>query len=208
MRLQTSRFSSVSKASVLSARWLSWSATRALTTTGHRTARAAAPRRAPAASRSTGRKFTFEPSPHRRAKAPLLAVQDVLRQVLAPARPSSVCLSTPPRTLMDAGMDAAISSSSWSSSGTRHSSDTAMLILSVSISRSSGSWVSASTANSRFSSSSDLPCHSAKAWARRSSLALAGWRCHCARAGWSRCRATSPASSCGSARRRASRRWR
>ena len=52
------------------------------------------------------------------------------------------CFSSPPRTLTSPAMRAVISTSSWSSSGTRHSSDVAIVILSVSISRSSGSCVS------------------------------------------------------------------
>ena len=43
------------------------------------------------------------------------------------------CFSRPPRIFTSSGMRAASSTSSWSSSGTRHSSDVAMLILSVSM---------------------------------------------------------------------------
>ena len=64
-----------------------------------------------------------------------------------------ICLSRPPRTLIEAGIEAASSTKLWSSKGTLHSKDTAMLILSVSISKSSGSWVCASTENIRLRSS-------------------------------------------------------
>ena len=67
----------------------------------------------------------------------------------------------PPRILTDWGMRAASSTSSWSSSGTRHSSDAAMLILSVSMSKSSGSCVCASTASMRLSGSSPVASRNA-----------------------------------------------
>ena len=89
------------------------------------------------------------------------------------SRSPSACFisafSSPPATLCAAGICAASSTSSWSSSGTRHSSDAAIVILSVSISRSSGSCVCASTANMRASGS--LPPAASKA------AAMASRRC-------------------------------
>ena len=82
------------------------------------------------------------------------------------------CFSSPPRILTASGMRAASSTSSWSSSGTRHSSEIAMLILSVSSSRSSGSCVSASTASMRLSASSLVACRNASAIASRRARAV------------------------------------
>ncbi len=117
------------------------------------------------------RELALEPRAHRRAEAALLAVRGCRAAAGRASAAFITCFSAPPRILTSAGMRAASSTSSWSSSGTRHSSDTAMLILSVSSSRSSGSCVSASTANMRFSASSP----SARAKAAASASPIAPW---------------------------------
>ena len=118
-----------------------------------------------AAPRSTGASSRLSQAPIGVPKPRFLRSQDVGRQQVAERRLHHVLQPAAANLDRRPASRAASSTSSWSSSGTRHSSDTAMLILSVSISRSSGSWVSASTASIRFSSSS-LPA-SAKAACQR-----------------------------------------